>query len=189
MREIEVKIFNIDAPALEQRLKGAGASLVFDGDIYAVHVDYQNFRLRSEGKSARIRRIGDKAEIVIKGRRGGGGVSNREEIETYIGDFETMRLILNRLGLVEMCRYRKHRRSYSLDGIKFEFDTFKNFPTYVEVEARTEDDVGRGVAFLGVEMKDTYSKSIMARLAELNTHPQEIGFELSAHYDSWRQAK
>ncbi len=189
MREIEVKIFNVDVQALEGRLLGAGAALAFDGDIDAIHFDYPDFRLRNEGKTTRIRQVGDKVEIVVKGKNRRSDVTDREEIETHVGDFESARRIYNRLGLVEMCRYQKHRKSYALDGMKFEFDTFQNFPSYIEVEAKTEDDVRRGVEFLGFTMKDTYTKSIMARLHELNIDPRDIGFELSEYYDQWRSAK
>ncbi len=189
MREIEVKIFGIDAQALEQRLKDAGATLVFDGEIDAIQFDFPDFALRRKGRQARIRRIGGKVEMVVKGPRDDSGYGVREEIETYVDDFETARLIFDRLGLIEMCRYCKQRRTYKLDGIKYEFDTYPNYPTLLEVEAKTKDDVRKGVEFLGFAMQDTYDKSFLAKLKEEGLDEKDMGFELSKHYDSWRQAK
>lgn len=189
MREIEVKLFNINVRVLEERLENAGAMLTFDGDVDAIYFDYPDFRLRKEGKTARIRRVGDKTEIVVKGRSQSAAMANREEIETLVGDFEKARLIYNRLGFVEMCRYRKHRRSYALGGMKFDIDKFRNFPLYLEVEAKTEADVKRGVRLVGLKMTDAYAKSIMAKLNELHIDPRDLGFELSERYHQWRKAK
>lgn len=186
MKEIEVKIFDIDVDKITKQLEDAGAEVIFDGRIDAIQFDFEDFALRKKGSQARIRRIGEKVEMVTKGPRDG---FTREEIETFVDDFETARLIFNRLGLVEMCRYKKHRKSYELDGIKFEFDTYPNFPTFLEVEAKSEDDVKRGVEMIGCTMEQTFPRGILVKWEELGVDPEENGFELSENYTQWRSAK
>ena len=50
--------------------------------------------------------------------------------------------------------YQKHRISYELNGVKFEIDTYPNIPTFLEIEAPSEEIIQDYVQRLGFTMDD-----------------------------------
>jgi adenylate cyclase class 2 len=60
-----------------------------------------------------------------------------EELEITVSDFILTEKLLRGLGLLPKRGYPlvKHRVSYALGRVHFEFDTFPRFPTYMEIEA------------------------------------------------------
>jgi adenylate cyclase, class 2 len=176
MKEIEVKILDIDAIKAKKILLDNGAEKVVDGDVEAIHYDFPDRRIKQKGESLRLRKIDGVTELVVKGKHESEEVYMREEIETQVKDFEEMQKIFEKIGLIKTIMFKKKRESYKLGKTKFEFDTYPNFPTFVEVEAPTEKEVEQGVEFMGYTMKETHGCSIIKILKEKGIPPTQLGF-------------
>ena len=155
MREIEVKILEIDAPKIERKLLKLGAEKTFSGKIEATLLDHPELKLRENDKVLRVRTVGDKVELCFKGKKEGKQFKIREEIEVETSDvFDTLQ-ILKSLGFVATFTNKKERVSYKLGNAKIEFDTIEGIPTFLEIEGVTEYDVTECVEKLGYSMNDT----------------------------------
>ncbi|MBT7903205.1 class IV adenylate cyclase [Candidatus Woesearchaeota archaeon] len=160
MKEIEVKILDIDKEKIVTKLLDLGAKKVFEGDMNIEFFDYPDKRLKNENKILRLRTKGDQAELTFKHALSREGVKIAEEIETHTDDFETTREIIEQIGLKLLIQTQKHRESYLLqisekEKIQFEFDTHKGIPTFLEIEASSVELVETYVNKLGFNMQDT----------------------------------
>ena len=164
MHEVEVKFLEVDVATLTKKLIQLGAKKVFDGEIIAHYFDYPDSRLRAEGKLLRLRKKGDIVELTLKKSINPKSLAKEShELEVNCTDFETMKTILLESGFT----YRKplpgeeilnttdkHRASYSLEGAHFEFDTFPNIPTFLEIETQSVEAIQAWVHKLGLNMQD-----------------------------------
>lgn len=155
MKEIEVKILDVNVPSLRKKLHALGAKKFFDGEIESVSLDYADERLEKEGKMLRVRKAGDRCEITFKGKNVSSQFKKMDEIEVVTNDFDMTLEIFKRIGMKEIYRGTKKRECYRRGNIKFDIDAVRGIPPYVEVEASTEKDVVAGVRLLGFTMKQT----------------------------------
>jgi len=160
MKEIEVKIMNIDTKKIRNQLKLLGAKKVFSGEIQALSFDFENLELKQAGKSLRLRKMGDKVEFCFKGRNESKIFKAKEEIEVNTSDFAKTRKILENLGLNQIKEYHKCRESYQLGKVKFELDTYPDFPAFLEIEAPSEEEVKEWVLKLNYTMEQTTNLTI-----------------------------
>lgn len=155
MREIEVKILEINAPEIEQKLLKLGAKKTFSGKIESTLLDHPELRLHENDKVLRVRTVGDKVELCFKGKKEGEQFKIREEIEVETNDVIDTLQIFKSLGFVATVTNNKKRVSYKLENAKIEFDTITGIPTFLEIEGITEQDVVECVRKLGYSMDDT----------------------------------
>jgi len=154
-RERECKILEIDTGDVVLKLENMGAEKDFEGEVISHVFDYEDRRLAKDGRLLRLRTMGDVATLTFKGAiRREQKAKVREEHELEVGDPETMRTILNELGLDEVARSGKHRVSFLLHregsgNIRFELDTLPGIPTFLEVEAGSEEAMKSIVKELG----------------------------------------
>lgn len=74
--------------------------------------DTPDRKLRSRGELLRVRTSGGRALLTFKAAALPGPHKSREELETPIGDPQTIRGILARLGMQLLFRYEKYRSEY-----------------------------------------------------------------------------
>jgi adenylate cyclase, class 2 len=185
-KEIEVKILNIDVEKVRKTLLDAGAEKVFYGGIDVIHYDFPDFRIKNSNCYFRLRKKGEKTELVFKGDYESDDYATREETETKVEDFEKMKKIIAKLGMVIAIEYKKKRETYKLGNTLFEIDFYPDFPAFIEVEAPREEDVQKGVKLLGYTMNDTYARSIGAYMEENNIDPKKFGFKVSEAFEKQR---
>lgn len=113
-REIKLKIG--DAEETLARCLELGAELVQERLFEDNQIlDFEDLRLKREGKLIRLREYGEERSLTFKGPAAvGGRVKTREEIEVEIQSLEPWQLIFQQLGLRPMFRYQKYRRIYRL---------------------------------------------------------------------------
>ena len=155
MKEIEVKILEVNKPEIERKLLQLGAKKTFSGKIEATLFDHPKLKLRENDKILRVRTVGNKVELCFKGKKEGEQFKIREEIEVETSDFADTLQIFKSLGFVETFTINKERISYRLGNTKIEFDTIKGIPTFLEIEGITEQDVADCVKKLGYSMDET----------------------------------
>jgi len=156
MKEIEVKILDIDPEVIVARLNELGAEKVEQGMVLASIFDFPDNRIGQAGSLLRVRKIGDRTEMVLKKRIAKGEYKMMEEIETNVADYGVAVRIFKGIGLDET-RYEKYRATFRLGQVKFELDKYPAIPWFMEVEAPDEDEVQAAVAKLGFSMSQTTS--------------------------------
>jgi adenylate cyclase, class 2 len=154
MEEIEVKILEINVKEVQQKLKKLGAKKVFEGEVIALYFDFPDKRMIKNGKLVRLRKKGDEIEFVIKEKISKEEAKIMKEHEVKITDFEEMSRILGLLGLQRYKSAQKHRITYVLEKVHFEFDTLPGIPTFLEIEAPTLGKVKEVAGKLGFSMED-----------------------------------
>ncbi|SHI95058.1 adenylate cyclase, class 2 [Dethiosulfatibacter aminovorans DSM 17477] len=170
MKEIEVKVLNIDPEEIERKLAELGAkkiknehqvNLIFDTPGYRLHNDYRGYaRIRIK------RNLDDDAEkilLTVKKNVSSDGARQNIEHEVEIDSSEEMEKILGDLGYELKHRGEKHRISYSYDDILFEIDTWDKYTypePYLELEVKVEKDIERAAELLELNRENITSKSI-----------------------------
>jgi adenylate cyclase class 2 len=158
--EIEVKVLEIDRNKIETKLLSLGAKKVFDDEIYALHFDDDDKSIKSSGKVLRLRKEGHENTFTlkIKDKDKSKEVKFVEETELNISDFEKMRFIIENIGFKMIDDSRKHRTSYKLDNMSFEFDKligrYSHIPEYLEIEAYSESDLNKAIEILELDKKN-----------------------------------
>jgi predicted adenylyl cyclase CyaB len=159
MREIEVKILDVDIKGLVAKLKKIGAKKVESGLVRITALDFPDEKLRKNGSYIRVRTFGHRTELVLKKNVEKSDFKIMDETETTLGDYETALKLFREIGIEAFAKQEKYRATYKLDNIKFEIDKYPTLNWFVEVEAESKDDVIRGVELLGFSMSQTTSKS------------------------------
>ena len=154
MREVEVKILEINRNEIIKKLELLGAKKVFEGNVSALYYDFDNLILTKEDKTLRLRKKGEKAELTFKQKISKDKAKIMDEHEIQIENFETTKKILESIGLKEIKRLDKHRLSYSLGNVHFELDTLPGIPTFLEIESEDLETVKKSVEKLELSMKD-----------------------------------
>lgn len=135
LQETEVKLYVPDLTALAERIEQAGGSLTAPR-ILERNTRYDNaygdfadsgtvLRLRQD---SRVRLTYKDGERVV-GQFG----ATRFEAEVTINDFDTMEIILNRLGYMPAWKYEKFRTTYTLMDTEIVLDEMP-FGNFAEIE-------------------------------------------------------
>ncbi|MBN2141896.1 class IV adenylate cyclase [Candidatus Woesearchaeota archaeon] len=155
MEEVEVKFLDIDKKAVIAKLEALGAEKVFEGEIIPSFFDYPGDPLRAKDQILRLRKKGDETELAFKQKKNYPEAKVAEETELNVDDFEIMKKILLKLGMVEVVRHPKHRISYRLDGAQYEIDEYDGIPAYIEIETSSIETLKKAVEKIGFHMKDS----------------------------------
>jgi adenylate cyclase class 2 len=158
MKEIEIKVLEIDRKAVETRLVSLGAKKVFDGEIHALYYDFTNASLKESGCALRLRLEGTKSVLCLKKLVESKEAKIREEHELEVSDFNTMKFLLEGLGLKAWLEMKKHRTSYEFRGAHFEIDeyhgTYDYIPLFLEIEGPDIETIHACAELLGFTLND-----------------------------------
>jgi len=177
MKEIEVKVLNIDKDKIESKLKKIGCELVKDEYQYNYIFDTEDRRLKNQYNGyLRIRKTVNKDEsekIKLTLKRNIEDSKFRKNIENNlnIDDIEEGINILEALGYKLIHTGKKHRVSYRHKDILFEIDTWdkETYPnTYLEIEVIKEEDLEKAVQLLDINKNNITKKSIEELREEIN---------------------
>ena len=161
MKEIEVKIFNINKKELEKKLISLGAKKIFEKELDALLFESKGKKLN---KTIRLRKEGKKVFFTTKSHVKSKRTKIREEYEIEVSDFEETKKILESLNFSPKLRLVKIRTSYKLGNTHFEFDKYKgkhNFiPEFLEIESPSEEKIYKYAKLLGFKEKDCKPWSI-----------------------------
>lgn len=158
MREVEIKILEIDRVEVEGKLIAAGARRIFDGQIHAVYLDFGSGSIRQNGGTFRLRREGDRTVLTFKRKVEDGDAKVREETEVEVSDFQAMKSILGSIGLSAWLEMNKHRTTWQLGSTHFELDKYHDayeyIPEFLEIESTDVAEAYRQAAMLGFGKED-----------------------------------
>lgn len=181
--ETEVKIPIQDRRAeLKSRLRRAGfqtsAARVFEANTL---YDDAAQTLRTRKEILRLRQAGDTAVITFKGVPGPGPYKSREEIETWIGSFEEMQKVLDRLGFSPVFRYEKYRTEFKKDSENQGVVTLDETPIgdFLELEGPGDwiDKTAQLLGFTRDEyVLESYGRLYLAHCERLGLQPSHMVF-------------
>jgi adenylate cyclase class 2 len=156
--EIEVKIIEISREQTERKLLSLGARKISDRDIETLLYDFKDGSIRRAKSLIRLRNDGQRSVLTFKKLMDTREAKVADEYEVLVSDLETMKKILESLGLSAHSRMRKHRTTYVLDGTRIEFDKYLDeydyVPEFLEIEAKNVDAIYECARLLGYEIKE-----------------------------------
>jgi predicted adenylyl cyclase CyaB len=158
MYEIEIKVLDINREKTEERLIALGAVKIFDNEIHALYFDNADKVIRKNRGTFRLRREGDLSVLTYKTHVENIRAKVREENNVTVSDFDTMKAIIESLGFLPWIEMKKHRTTYTLDGLHFEFDkygdAFAYIPEFLEIEGTDIEKVYTYAEMLGFRKQD-----------------------------------
>ena len=161
MQEIEVKILGINREEIEAKLKDAGASISFDGEMLAMFFDTEDRTITARGDLLRLRKEGAKPVLTYKKFVGKTEAKIMEEFETVVSSVEEMVNIFSMLGLKVTEHTRKYRIQYDLGSSHVVIDDYQDeleaIPPFIEIEAPDMKSLYDTVALLGYQPADCLS--------------------------------
>lgn len=153
MQEIEVKFVLKDRAGLIERLRAAGAQLLYPETFEDNIILDRRGELRTKGALLRIRKFGKFVLATYKGPVSlDRGVRSREEVQTGLESFERAITLFDSLGFKPTFRYQKFREVWRLGAVEIVLDRTP-IGDYFEIEGPL--DVIRGVSSeLGMNMEE-----------------------------------
>lgn len=184
--ETEVKIYISDRAAILDRLRDVGAALTADR-TYEHNVRYENdaetltpagivLRLRQDTRA----RLTYKAPLADNASNASvrDGIKSRFEAEVTVDDFDTMDVILQRLGYHPFVVYEKFRTTYRLGEVEIVLDEMP-FGDFVEIEGPAPA-IESALATLGLADAPRFPESYMELFervkAALNLDVHDLSF-------------
>jgi predicted adenylyl cyclase CyaB len=158
MREVEIKVLDIDRADIEMKLIALGAKKTFDGEIRAIYYDSPDYSIRKTGGTFRLRKEGATAVLTYKCHVADVDAKVREEREVSVSDFDVMQGILESAGFSAWLEMRKTRTTYELGRLRIEFDRYLDaydyIPEFLEIEGTDVGEVYRCAEMLGFRKED-----------------------------------
>ncbi|MBI4059703.1 class IV adenylate cyclase [Candidatus Giovannonibacteria bacterium] len=158
--ELEAKFLDIDPDSLHEKLKEIGAKLVHPERLMKRKVfDFPDERLEKEGGWVRVRDEGDKITLSYK-RLVDRTLHGTKEITVEVSDFEKTCDILIAAGLQADAYPETKREKWELEGSEITIDTWPWIPTFVEIEAGSEDKLKEVVKKIGLDWSKAMHGSV-----------------------------
>ena len=183
--EVEVKVKVADLAAIEQKLKAAGAS-VKAGRVYERNVRYDDAG-ETLTPASRVLRLRQDTRVRLTYKEPHSSsterASARTELEVTVSDFETMDLLLQKLGFHTAWIYEKYRTTYEFKDCEVVLDEMP-FGPFIEVEG-DPDCIDRALEALDMagaqRINTSYSDLFFRIKARLNLPFRDLTFENFKH--------
>ena len=186
MQEVEIKLYTPNLNLVRRALEAAGA-LLKSPRVFERNLRYENAAgtLTAGGVVLRLRQD-EKAKLTYKsGASSADGIFRRFEAEVVVSDFDTMDVILQRLGYEVALIYEKYRTTYALGDAEIVLDElpYGNF-TEIEADAETIEQV---VSELGLDgyrrMTGSYTDIFAELKLRLGLTMRDLSFDEFAGLD------
>lgn len=161
-KEKEVKVLNVDVGALQEQLRELGAKRNFPfTKMPELAFDRSKSHLRKKGILLRLRSVGARAELTVKGKGVVGKLIVRDEINCGIDDFKAMKKLLKALGYTKIWRDREKKREewFLPSGEKVDIDRWPIGEPYAEIEGKNWRAILRAIKALGLERNELAAKT------------------------------
>jgi predicted adenylyl cyclase CyaB len=154
MLEVELKSVVDDVERRRANVERAGAVVTYEGRLEDRRWDTPDRALFAKDHVLRVRTyrnaVGVRASLDWKGpTRREGGYKLRDELETKIGDPETLGEILVALGYEVSIAIDREIVQYDLEGTMIRFERYPRMDDLVEVEGEPAE-IERAIAILGL---------------------------------------
>ena len=157
--EYEATFLEVDEKELKSKLLSLGAKLSKPKTLMKRFI-FNSPHLRKKNAWVRLRDEGDNITLTLKQVIDSSNISGTKEIEFIVNDLNSSKDFCLGVGL-EMCNYQEnYREEWILGDIKYDFDSWPDIPTFLEIEGPDEISVKRAVTELGLLFEDAWFGSI-----------------------------
>ncbi|MFI1397733.1 class IV adenylate cyclase [Streptomyces sp. NPDC020681] len=170
--EYEATFLSVDVAELQAKLTALGATQTFPQTLLTREI-FESDALE-KGQWVRLRDEGTRSTLTLKQVTDSTTIDGTTEIETEVTDLHAMADILRHLGLRKVRCQENYREEWRLDGVAFDFDTWPDLPTFVEIEGPDEASVRQAAALLGLD----YAEARFGSVDEI--YRSEVGREILA---------
>lgn len=174
--EIETKFRLVDRQELEARLSALGARPGATGFESNVLLDDAQESLRARGQALRLRESAGEGVLTFKGKATlERGIKSRVEIESVVGNIETVGKVFEALGFLPVFRYEKRRTTWRFEDPSLPLVVVDETPIglFAEIEG-TEPAVRALAARLGVDESEMIEQSYPALYLEARARNPEL---------------
>jgi len=178
--EIEAKWLNINLNEIREKLKDVGAVCVNPERLMMRRAyDYPDKRLSKVGGWVRVRNEGDKISLSYK-ELNDRTLHGTKEISVLVDDFGKTCSFLDAIGLKSKAFQETKRESWEFGDVEIELDTWPWIPSFVEIEARNENELKTMAEKLGLDYINALHGSVeLAYMDVYDVTEQEI--------DNWQE--
>ncbi|MGY3201926.1 class IV adenylate cyclase [Streptomyces sp. TE5632] len=156
--EYEAKFLAVDVTGLQARLTALGAVQALPRTLLTRKI-FENDSL-DEGAWLRLRDEGTRSTLTLKQVTDATTIDGTKEIETEVTDLQAMADILRRVGLTEVRYQENYREEWRLGEVAFDFDTWPDLPTFLEIEGPDEASVRRAAVLLDLDYSEARFGSV-----------------------------
>ncbi|MFE1559770.1 class IV adenylate cyclase [Streptomyces sp. NPDC058734] len=156
--EYKAKFLAVDVTDLQDRLTRLDAVRAFPPTLLTRKI-FENDYLEG-GAWLRLRNEGTRSTLTLKQVTDSTTIRGTTEIDTEIDDMHAMADILRRLGLREVRYQENYREQWRLGEVAFDFDTWPELPTFVEIEGPDEASVRQAAALLELDYAEARFGSV-----------------------------
>lgn len=176
-RELEVKVLGLDLDALEKKILSLGGKLIAKELQVNTLIDSKNRPIKSylDGY-LRIRETTDlltdkvNVNLTLKKNINLESIRDNVELNANVEDKDAVLEILKDLGFDDIEVGNKERKSYELNGARFDFDKWdeKTYPfPYMEIEVSSIKHLNEVMTLLEIPQENISTKSIVDLKNEL----------------------
>lgn len=178
VKELEVKILNIDLDEMEKKIISLGGSLIAKEVQVNTLIDSTNKPIKeSINAYLRLRETKDllnnksDTTLTLKKIISTDGLRENIEMNSEVENKEVVLQIFRELGydLIEVGH--KERKSYKLHNARFDLDIWdeETYPyPYMEIEVESQEELDKMIKLLDISKENISTKSIMELKEELN---------------------
>lgn len=155
MNEVEIKFYEIDEQEIISKFESLEINLKYEVEIEAIYFDKEDLK---KGEVVRVRRkkninINEEVvEVVHKSKiLDDSKFKTRIETEFNSDSFEKSIEFLKCLGYVEFEKSVKKRKHFEFENFHYELDTQDPYPTFLEVEAQSDEELVKACELLGLD--------------------------------------
>lgn len=170
--EYEAKFLSVDIAGLQAKLTALGAVQALPRTLLTRKI-FENDSLDG-GAWLRLRDEGTRSTLTLKQVTDATTIDGTKEIETEVADLHAMADILRRVGLTEVRYQENYREEWRLGEVVFDFDTWPDLPTFLEIEGPDEASVRHAADLLGLD----YSQARFGSVDEI--YKSEVGRDILA---------
>ncbi len=138
-KEIEERVLEIDIDKMISKLESLGAIKV--GEWYQKRYVY-DFNPKRENEWIRLRDTGEEITLTYKNVEEN-TTDGTKELEITVDNFEDTNTMLEILGYKSKAYQENKRIRYILDDVEVDIDSWPLIPPYMEIEAKSVEDVKR----------------------------------------------
>lgn len=178
VKELEVKILNIDLDEMEKRIISMGGMLIAKEVQVNTLIDSSERPIKeSINAYLRLREtkdlINDKTDFTLTLKKiiSTNGLRENIELNSEVENKESVIQIFKELGYDLIDEGYKERKSYELHNARFDLDVWdkKTYPhPYMEIEVDSQESLDKVIKLLEISEENISTKSIMELKKELN---------------------
>lgn len=168
MKEVEVKLLDINPDAVEKKLLELGAKKTFSGLVTVNYFDKENGEIREKGDLLRVRQFGDdRTEVCYKAnKRVEEGFKVCDEYHLSGSSFAEAVKLFKNLGYIVTCAYEKRRTSLLFRGLEIVIDQYPKISPFIEIEGTDTEAIEQVIQDLGLTENERSSRAIGGLLRE-----------------------